>query len=221
MRTEWLALSASALVIGATALFFGAHLTPRPTGDGSILRLASAEPDLWTTAAVVLFVAAVGMLFGVSCMAPLVRRRGFAVGITAMGFIAFASVVLAGFSMQLVLMRGLSLEGGVGADTLAAAMDDPLQQLLLTSGFAAFYLGELLVAWALWVAATTPRWVPLAFVAHLLVVLAGVRFDVPGATDTAALLMVAGFAGVAVSANRADVAARQGRPTFSRTRTAP
>lgn len=216
MRTEWLALSASALVIGATALFFGAHLTPRPTGDGSILRLASAEPDLWTTSALVLFVAAVGMLFGISSMAPLVRRRGFALGISAMGCIAFASVVLAGFSMQLVLLRGLSLEAGVGADTLAAAMEDPLQQLLLRSGFAAFYLGELLAAWALWLAATTPRWVPLVFVVHLLAVLVGVRLDVPGLTDAAALLMVAGFAGLAVSANRADVAARQGTPTLFR-----
>lgn len=216
VRTEWLALSASALVIGVTALFFGARLTPRPTGDGSILRLASADPDLWTAAALVLFVAAVGMLFGISCMAPLVRRRGFALGISAMGFIAFASVVLAGFSMQLVLLRGLSLEGGVGADTMVAAMEDPLQQLLLKSGFAAFYLGELLGAWALWLAATTPRWVPLAFVAHLLAVLVGVRLDVPGLTDAAALLMVAGFAGVAVSANRADVAARQGTPTLFR-----
>lgn len=212
MRTEWLALSASALVIGVTALFFGAHMTPRPTGEGNILRLASAEPDLWTTSAVVLFVGAVGMLFGISCMAPLVRRRGFALGITAMGCIALASVVLAGFSMQLVLMRALSLEGDVGADVLAAAMGDPLQRLLLATGFGAFYLGEVLVAWALWVARTAPRWVPFALLAHVAVVGLSLRLDVPGMTDVAALLMVAGFVGVAVSANRADVAARQGSP---------
>lgn len=208
MRSEWLALSASALVIGATALFFGAHLTPRPTGDGHIIRLASAEPALWATSALVLFVAALGMLFGISCVGPLVRRRGFRTAILAMGCIAFASVVLAGFSMQLVLLRGLSLEGEVGADALAAAMHDPMQQLLLRSGFVTFYVGELLVAWALWRAATTPRWVPLAFVAHVVGVLASLRLDVTVLADAVALLMVAGFAGVAVSANRSDVAAR-------------
>lgn len=204
MRKEWLALAAAALVTGATALFFGAHLTPRPTGDGHILRLASADPGLWTMAALILFVGALGMLFGISCVMVLVQRQGFRTGVTAMGLIAFASVVLAGFSMQLVLLRALSA-AGVDADTLADAVGDPLQQGLLVGGFAAFYLGELLLAVALYRAGTTPRWVPACLVVHVAGVLlaAALRLDALG--DASALLMVAGFAGVAVAANRPRV----------------
>lgn len=208
MRTEWLALSASALVIGVSALFFGGHLTPRPTGDGHILQLAAADPDLWVTSALVLLVAAFGLLFGISCVGPMVRRRGFALGIAAMGCIALAAVVLAGFSMQLILMRGLSVEGGIGPDALAAAMGDPVQQTLLKGGFGAFYLGELLLAWALLLAGTAPRWVPVLFVAHVATMAVVYVFDLDALDDLPALLMVGAFAGVAISANRADIAAR-------------
>lgn len=204
MRKEWLALSAAALVTGASALFFGAFLTPRPTGDGQIFRLASADPDLWTTAALILFVGALGMLFGISCAVTLVQRKGFRTGVSAMGLIAFASVVLAGFAMQLVLLRALS-SAGVEADTLAAAVGDPLQQGLLVGGFAAFYLGEVLLALALYRAGTTSRWVPAALVVHVGGVLVAAALDVDALADAAALLMVAGFAGVAVAANRPRV----------------
>lgn len=208
MRTEWLALSASALVIGVSALFLGARLTPRPTGEGHILQLAAADPNLWATSALVLLVAAFGLLFGISCVGPMVRRRGFALGIAAMGCIAFAAVVLAGFSMQLILLRGLSLEGGIGADQLAAAMHDPLQQTLLQGGFGAFYLGELLLAWALLLAGVTSRWVPVLFVAHVVTTVVVHLLDLTALDDVPALLMVAAFAGVAISANRADIASR-------------
>lgn len=212
MRKEWLALSAAALVTGATALFFGAHLTPRPTGDGHIFRLASADPGLWTTSALVLFVGALGTLFGISCAVVLVQRRGFRTGVCAMALIAFASVVLAGFAMQLVLLRALSA-AGVGADALAEAVGDPLQQGLLVGGFGSFYLGELLLAQALFRAGTTPKWVPLALVAHVLGVLVGVASGVDALGDASALLMVVGLAGVAVSANRPDVRLRAGAHT--------
>lgn len=204
MRKEWVALAAAALVTGTTALFFGALLTPRPTGDGHIFRLASADPNLWTTSALILFVGALGMLFGISCVMVLVQRQGFRTGVTAMGLIAFASVVLAGFSMQLVLLRALST-AGVDADTLAEAVGDPLQQRLLVVGFAAFYLGELALALALYRAATTPRWVSASLVVHVVGVLAAAALGVDALADASSLLMVAGFAGIAVAANRPRV----------------
>lgn len=212
MRTEWLALSAAALVVGATALFFGSHLTPRPVGDGHVARLVAADPDLWVTSAVVLLVAAFGMLFGISCVGALVRGRGFGVGVVAMGCIALAAVVLAGFSMQLVLLRGLTLSGAVETAALGDALRDPLQQVLLKGGFGAFYVGEVLLAWALWIAGTTPRWVPALFVVHVVAMLLVTLLDLSLLDDGPAILMVAGFAGVAIYANRADMAARHGVP---------
>lgn len=205
MRNEWLAVSAAALVIGATALFFGGHLSPRPTGDGQIVRLVHADPHAWTTTAMVLMVASTGFLFGLSCLTPLVRGRGAVLGLCAMLLLAFAAVVLAGFAMQLVLLRGLSVQGGVGADQLAAAMRDPLQRGMLRVGFGSFYLGELLLAVSFLRSRTTPLWVPVLFLLHLVAVVIAVAGNVGFLEDLPSILMVAAFAGAAICANRGDL----------------
>ncbi|GGD06161.1 hypothetical protein [Nocardioides daphniae] len=213
MRNEWLAVSAAALVIGATALFFGSHLTPRPTGDGAILRLVHADPDAWTTAAVVLMVASTGLLFGVSSMTPLVRGRGVVPGIVGLLLLAFAAVVLAGFAMQLVLLRALSVEGGVDADSMAAAMRDPLQQGMLKVGFGAFYVGEVMLALAFLRSATTPRWVPALFLLHVAAMAVAVAADIGFLEDLPSILMVAAFVGAAICANRGEIAEQRATRT--------
>lgn len=215
MRNEWLAVSAAALVIGATALFFGGHLTPRPTGDGEIMRLVHADPDAWTTAAVVLMVASTGLLFGISSLTSLVRGKGVVPGILGMILVAFAAVVLAGFAMQLVLLRGLSVQGSVDADQLAAAMKDPLQQGMLKVGFGAFYAGELLLALAFIRSATTPRWVPALFLLHVAVMGVAVATDIGFLEDLPSILMVAAFVGAAICANRDEIAEQRATRTPS------
>ncbi|QCX26557.1 hypothetical protein [Nocardioides jishulii] len=209
MRNEWLAVSAAALVIGATALFFGSHLAPRPTGDGHIMRLVHEDPYAWTTSAVVLMVASMGFLFGISSLTSLIRGRGVVLGLVGVFTIAFAAVVLAGFAMQLVLMRGLSVEGGVTGEQMAAAMRDPLQQGMLKVGFGAFYVGEIALAWAFVRSGTTPRWVPALFLLHVLAVVVAVVGKVGFLEDLPSILMVAAFVGAAICANRDDVSVQR------------
>ena len=203
-------------MIGATALFFGAHLTPRPTGDGRIIQLAVDNPDSWTTAALMLMVASLGFLVGISCFVPLLHRRGFAPGVAGMLMIALSAVLMAGLSMQLVLLRGLSIHSGVSSEDLSGAMGDPFQQALLAAAFGSFFAGELLLAWALGVARTTPRWVPLMFVGHVLGSGLVRILQVPELDDIPTIFMVAAFAGTAIAVNRSDVGAR--RPAQIRTR---
>src|SRR5690606_29679908 len=130
-------------------------MTPRVQGQGELVRQAALGSGTWTTPAMMLLLAALGFLAGISTVAALLHPRGFSLGIAGMLSIAVAGVLLAGFSMQLVLLRGLTMQETVTPDAMASVMDHGLQQGLLYACSAAFFLGELLLAWALMLARTT------------------------------------------------------------------
>lgn len=199
-----MAVSAAALVIGITALFFGSHLVPRPTGSGGVLALTAASPELWMAASLVLVVASLGLLMGISALGPLLRGRGFGVGVLGMVLVAVAAVVLFGFAQQLILLRALSMEAGVNEELLASAMQEPVQRTLMVGGFACFYAGEVCLALGLLMARTTARWVSWALLLHVVLALSLSRVETD-LESLPSLLMVAGFLGAAVSANRAGM----------------
>ena len=203
MHSEWRAISAAALVIGVTALFFGSQLIPRPTGDGEVLALSTTSPELWLTASLILVVASLGLLLGISSLEPLVRRRGFLFALLGMLLIVFAAVILFGFAQQLILLRALSIEADVDQDVLAAAMREPVQRALMTGGFLFFYAGEVFLAIGLLMAGIAPRWVSWALMSHVVFALVLSRLDAPELRSLPPLLMVVAFLGAAVAANRA------------------
>ncbi len=200
-----MAVSAAALVIGVTALFFGSHLIPRPTGSGEVLALTTASPELWMAASLILVVASLGLLLGISSLSPLLRGRGFGFGVLGMVLIVLAAVILFGFAQQLILLRALSMEAGVDEDLLTAAMQEPVQRSLLVGGFLFFYTGEICLGIGLLMARATPRWVSWALIAHVVLAVSLAQLETPDLQSLPSLLMVAGFLGAAIAANRAGM----------------
>ncbi|WP_104107814.1 hypothetical protein [Nocardioides sp. 616] len=202
MRTDWVPVSAAALVTGATALFVGAQLTPRPDGDGELLRLAGEHTDRSGILAVLLTVAAIGLVIGMPSLFTLFQRRGFHTGLCAAVLLSVGAVLLAAFAQVLVVFRSLTVNDAVTPEAIEAVANDGLQQSMVLGGFAVFYLGELLLALALLRARTTPVWVPWAFVLHVVCGPLGQAVLPEGWRGLGSVLMVAGFAGVAVAANQ-------------------
>lgn len=201
VRTDWLPVSAAALITGATALFLGAQMTPRPRGDGDLLRTASEHGDRFAILAVLFTLASVGLLVGVPSLFTLFQRRGFRTGLVAAVLLSVGALMLAAFAQVLIVFRSLAQHDAVTEQAIDAIASDALLQAMMGSAFVAFYLGELLLALALFRARTTPPWVPWMFTAHVV----SVPFTqaLPeGWTGAGTLLMAAGFAGCAMAANR-------------------
>lgn len=199
---DWLPISAAALLTGATALFFGAMMTPRPGGDGELLRSAQVEADNWIVLSVLLTVSAIGMVIGLPSLFTLFPRTGFRMGLLSAVLISVGCVLLAGFAQQLLLIRNLVNHDALTEQAIEALSSNNLQRVMLGAGFVVFYLGELALAVALFRARTAPRWVPWAFVAHVVGVLVGLRVLPQDLQGLPAILMTAGFVGVGVAANR-------------------
>lgn len=207
MRTDWLPTSAAALAVGGSALFLGARTTPRPNGDGAVLHAFAQEADPWVSPAIILLVAAVGLLIGLPSLLMLLGRHGRLAGRIAVVLMAVAAVTLAGLAQQLLFLQSLTQRAGVDPAVLVDAFQDGAQWRLVVIGFVCFYVGELCLAYALWRGRRTPRFVPVLFVAH--VVLAGVTLPLESSRweSVPALLVAAAFASCAICANLA------GQPT--------
>lgn len=201
MRTEWLPASAAALLVGATALFLSSLSIPRPFGDGVVLQEVVDSPDQWLAPVLVLLLAAGGLIVGMPCLLSLFPGRGSMTGYLGTLLLAMGALALGGFAQQMLLLRSLSQRTEISDVTVTEVMADQLQSGLFVGGFIAFYLGELLVAHGLYRARTTPRWIPVLLVAHVVVALvaAATSFDVLQVVPSF-MLMVA-LTGVGICAN--------------------
>lgn len=199
---DWLPVSAAALLTGATALFFGAMVTPRPGGDGELLRRAATDSDSWSVVAALLTVAAVGLVIGLPSLFTLFPRQGFRTGLLATVLLAAGCVMLAAFAQQLLLLRTLALHDAITEQTIDAMSGNHVQRVLLGAGFAVFYLGELALAVALLRARSTALWVPVALIAHVVLVVVAMRVLPEHLQGLPAILMTAALAGAGIAANR-------------------
>jgi hypothetical protein len=199
---DWLPVSAAALVTGGTALFLGAQMIPRPPGEGDLVALAGTHSDRFVILAVLLTVAAVGLIVGMPSLFTLFQRVAYRTGLLAAVLLSVGSVMLASFAQVLIVFRGLAVNGAVSADVVEAVAQDDLQQSMLVGGFLVFFAGELLLALALLRARTTPAWVPWAFVLHVALTPVSQAVVPEGWRGAAAIFVVAGFAGTGVAANR-------------------
>ena len=78
MRSEWIPLSASALVIGVMSLVFGSLLNPSDPGSTAAhtLQVVNEEGSRWLAMSVMFTLASITLVFGMPSVLTLFDRRG-------------------------------------------------------------------------------------------------------------------------------------------------
>jgi hypothetical protein len=201
MRSEWVPLSASALVIGVMALVFGQILNPGSSGDttNDTLRIVSEEGSRWLAMAVMFTLSSITLVFGMPAVLTLFERRARRLGLTAVAVFTVGAIGTCGFAMLLVLFRAMVVVGAVRGRALDDLGDDKGLAIFLFGWVGVFYGGVLLLAIALFVARTVSRWVPAVL---LLFVLMFAVVDKLGRVGSAVqvLLLAVAFTGIAMTA---------------------
>ena len=209
MRADWLPPSASALVVGAMALVLGFLLNPltqEATDLGDAVALGEQAAGRWLGMAVLLFFASVCLTLGLPALMSLFDERGRRLGTVAVGVLTVGTIGLAAYGMLLVFLRAAILNDLIRVDRLEQVTEDTGLLLLLSLWVVGFYLGILLLGVALFLARTTPRWVPALFLGYVVSQIAG---DVLGDLGTVLqfFVLAVAFTGAAVAA--AERAARR------------
>lgn len=200
MRIDWVPFSAASLVAGASMLSVGALVMPTADSTLETLQLAGEESGRWLAVSGLYFVAAVALTVGLPAILVLFERRGARLGLTAVSVFTVGCVGLAGYAMVLALLRALVVLDAIEVGNVEAAIQDPGFLTFLYGWVGAFYLGELLLAVALFAARSTPRWIPSLLALHvaLFVVLSAAA---PDLRPLNALLLTVALSGVGISAN--------------------
>lgn len=172
MRNDWVPWSASALVIGAMSIVFGSLLNPADPGasSGETLRVVVEAGSRWVAMAVMYTLASFMLTLGLPSILVLFERRGRRLGLTGLAVFAVGTIGTAGYAMLLVFFRALVVVGAVRGAAFDKVTADKGLLAFLDGWIAGFYGGLFLLAVALFVARTVPRWVPalmLAFVVLL------------------------------------------------------
>jgi hypothetical protein len=201
MRSEWIPLSASALVIGVMALVFGQILNPGQSGDtaADTLRVVSEEGSRWLAMAVMFTLSSITLVFGMPAVLSLFDRRGRRFGLTAVAVFTIGAIGTCGYAMLLVLFRAMVVAGAVRGRALDDLGKDNGLIIFLFGWIGTFYGGVLLLAIALWLARTVQRWVPIVLLVFVLMITVTNHLGRVGMAVQVLLLAVA-FTGMAMAA---------------------
>lgn len=214
MRAEWVPLSAAALVTGVMALVLGQMLNPggsdsSPAGQ---MLVAAEHPGQWLAMAILFFFGAASLILGMPALMTLFQeRRGRGIGMLGVAVFTVGCVGVGALAGLMLMFRALALET-LRAETVVASeinlvtasLDEPGLAISLGVWVYGFMLGILLIALALLRSRRTARWVPLMFVAFL--VMQGVTPFLGEGTAARVgsalglVLLAAGFTGVATTA---------------------
>ncbi len=198
-QLDWVPISAALLVTGAMALASGALLTPSGSSASETIRVVQQQDARWLVVASIYFVASVALTLGLPSVLYLLDGRGRVLGAVSSVVLAVGFIGTAGYAMLMVFFRALVKVGVIHSGGLDAVTKEGGLEVFLYGWIAAFYLGELLLALALFRAGTTPRWVPTVLLLHVLSL--PVSSLLPGpASKATILLLAAGFAGIAITA---------------------
>ena len=199
MRIDWVPYSASALVAGATALSVGALLLPTGQETSETLRIADEKGALWFAVSLLFFLASVALTVGVPAILTLFDGRGSRLGLIAVSMFTVGAIGTAGYAMLLAFIRALVKEDAISGHSLDTITQDTGLAIFLYGWIAFFVLGELLLAIALLVARSTPRWIPLLLIAHVAMVPLG-SFLPEDLEPMSALLLTIGLSGIGINA---------------------
>ncbi len=201
MRSDWVPLSASALVIGAMSLVFGSLLNPADAGASSAetLRVVNENSARWVAMSVMFVLASLGLTLGLPSVLTLFERRGRKLGLTALAVFTVGTIGTSGYAMLMVFFRAMVVSGAVRGGALDEVAHERGLAVFLNGWIVGFYGGIALLALALFVARSVPRWVP----ALLVVFVALLPFStdlgrVGGAIQVMALAVA--FTGMAMAA---------------------
>ena len=166
MRSDWVPLSASALVIGAMALVFGSLLNPQEAGASAAetMQVVAREGGRWLGMSVMYFGASVALTLGLPALLSLFTKRGRGLGLLAIAVFSVGVIGTSGYAMLLVFFRALVKAGALQNSKLEEVTADNGLSIFLYGWIAGFYVGLLLIALALFVSKRTPTWVPVLMV---------------------------------------------------------
>jgi hypothetical protein len=160
------AWSASCLVIGAMALGLAAALNPTPTGGhaAEVLQVSMMPDDRCVAMAAALFLGSVALLLGLPTLLFACSDRARGLGRLAVAVYAIGVLGSAGYALLLLFLRGLHTREVLRPAEFPRVMDDLSLGVALVVWVAAFYVGLLLLAVALFRARRTAVWVPVLLV---------------------------------------------------------
>jgi hypothetical protein len=216
MRTDWVPLSASALVIGAMSLVLGSAMNPAEAGSTSAqtVQIATDQGTRWLAMAVMYSIASLALVLGLPALLSLVPDRGNRLGMAGASIFCVGALGTCSYAMLLVYFRALVAADAVDNSAVATVAHDPGVVLFLGIWIGSFHLGVLLLAASLLVARTTARWVPLLMIAFLVLVPVASQLGRVGAAMQVMLLAVA-FTGAAMAAvSRRDQAVPGHSPAY-------
>ncbi|MBZ5738540.1 hypothetical protein [Nocardioides mangrovi] len=203
MRMDWVPFSAALLLTGALALALGSFLIPSADGTAETLRVVQQQGGRWLAAAAIYFLAAVFLTLGLPSVLMLFQQRARVLGLVAAVVLEFGFIGTAGYAMLMVFFRSLVVTNTIKDQGIDDIAHETGLMVFLYAWIAGFFIGELLLGIALLRARTVPRWVPLVLVLHVATIfLSGVLPEL--LAKATILLLVAGFAGVAVQVTAPD-----------------
>jgi hypothetical protein len=205
MRTEWIPLSAAALVTGAMALVLGALLNPL-AGDPTpieALQIARREDARWMGMAIAYFAGSVALRLGMPTVLSLFALGARRLGIAGVAIFSIGIVGMAGFAMLLVFYRALLVHGALRGGAFEDVAADSGLTGFLYVWLGGFMLGLLLIAVGLVRVRRTPLWVPGLLVLFLLLTPFASRLGQTGSAIQL-LALAGGFTGIATTASSAQ-----------------
>lgn len=205
MRSEWVPVSASALVTGAMALVLAQMLNPSGSNESpaTVLAVAGNSSGRWLAMSVLFFGAAVGLVLGMpsvlSLFSGIGERRGRVPAMIGVGVFTVGAIGLAGLAALMLMFRALSLNEAADPALIGNVVADRGLSVMLGIWVYSFLGGVLLIAFALFRSARTPVWVPGLLVAFL-----AIQLVTPSAGRVMAAIglmaFAAGLTGIAISA---------------------
>jgi hypothetical protein len=201
VRTDWVPLSASALVVGALALVFGSLLNPAAGGETAreTLELVQDDGGRWLGMAVMYFFASIALTLGLPALLTVIGRRGRRLGWTGVAIFAIGSIGTSGYAMIIVFFRAMVKHDAVVKGNIEAVGKDTGLQVFLIAWGISFFAGLLLLAVSLLRGGKVAKWIPVL----LLLFVAFVPFSGDlGRVGMAVQVMslVVAFTGVAMAA---------------------
>jgi len=168
---DWLPVSAAALVTGAMALLLASVLTQNGETAADTLLIVEEASGRWLGGALMYFLASVGLVLGLPSIIVLVRGAGRRTTMAACSVLAIGYIGTATYAAMLVFLRSLVVTDSVDAAALADVSDEAGLLAFIAIWIGAFYIGEVLLALALFRAGpeVIGRWVPAVLVAHVAV----------------------------------------------------